>query len=46
MLQVEDLTVNDNVVFAMRFGILVLCAIIGVYYALARKSKKTEGTAD
>ena len=33
---------NDNVVFGIRFGMLVLCAVIGIYYALARRPRKQQ----
>jgi hypothetical protein len=29
--------VNDTLVFALRFGILALCAVVGIYYALLRR---------
>jgi hypothetical protein len=38
--------VNDTFVFAMRFGILAICAIIGVYYALIRRRPARESTGE
>ena len=37
---------NDTFVFAMRFGILAICTIIGVYYALIRKRPAQESTGE
>jgi hypothetical protein len=42
----ENFAVNDNFTFAMRFGILAMCAIIGVYYALIRKRTSRESATE
>jgi hypothetical protein len=38
--------VNDNLVFGLRFGILAICAVVGIYYALVRKPRVQETASD